>query len=69
VIRINDENLCPNPFLGLKVANYFILPLFISPFGAISKLLNRSVCLSAKAKLSMCLIKHYAMKTYGGVDV
>jgi hypothetical protein len=22
-----------------------------------------------KIKLSLCLIKHYAMKTYGGVDV
>jgi hypothetical protein len=24
---------------------------------------------SIKVKLSLCLIKHYAMKTYGGVEV
>jgi hypothetical protein len=28
-----------------------------------------SVCTVKKVKLSLCLIKHYAMKAYGGVDV
>jgi hypothetical protein len=29
----------------------------------------RSTVKKKKVKLSLCLIKHYAMKAYGGVDV
>jgi hypothetical protein len=31
---------------------------------------DEKVCImKQKIKLSLCLTKHYAMKTYGGVDV
>jgi hypothetical protein len=31
--------------------------------------LDHSATVTAKLKLSVCLIKHYAMKTYGGVKI
>jgi hypothetical protein len=34
-----------------------------------SHVLNIRICLTIKVKLSLCLIKYYAMKTYGGVEV
>jgi hypothetical protein len=30
---------------------------------------NEKIYLNIKVKLSLCLTKHYAMKTYGGVEV
>jgi hypothetical protein len=30
---------------------------------------NMYVCIKVKVKLSLCLIKHYAIKAYGGMDV